>query len=154
MCNDFIFIGSCDTEIDEENRFVMPISFRDDMNEGFCIFKGFVKKCIWIMPENYFKKWIKQFDKKIPGDSLSGQVWLRVLSSSVIRDKMDESYRVSLSKELIDYAGIEKKIKIIGMDNKVEIWPLEKWNSITEDFFFEEVSDEVTGLYDISSYLD
>ena len=61
----------------------------------------------------------------------------------------DDQGRIILSKQLIDYANIDKDLTIIGVLNKIEIWDKkalishEKNSSINDDYY-EELSRKVT----------
>ncbi len=62
--------------------------------------------------------------------------------------RYDSQGRIALPANLIDYAGIDKNIEIVGMIDRIEIWDPEQLNEIETQFIdhqeeLESIANEI-----------
>jgi MraZ protein len=60
---------------------------------------------------------------------------------------MDKQGRTTITSNLLQYAGIEKDVVIIGVSNRLEIWGKEGWeeyNNLNIDF--NEIAEKMSQL--------
>ena len=60
-------------------------------------------------------------------------------------DQLDSQARLLIPKNLIEFAGINKEVFILGATNKIEVWNPETYNQyiMGSDKSFEEIANEV-----------
>ncbi len=62
--------------------------------------------------------------------------------------RYDSQGRIALPADLIDYAGIDKNIEIVGMIDRIEVWDPEQLNEIEAQFIdrqeeLESIANEI-----------
>jgi MraZ protein len=64
---------------------------------------------------------------------------------TAVEDKIDGQNRVLLPKPLMEFAGIEKEVFILGTLNKIELWNPAKYEEYInkEDMAFEDIAQQV-----------
>ena len=67
----------------------------------------------------------------------------RVVSASAFETELDAAGRIMLPSKLIDHAGIEREISVIGNDDAFEIWDRKAWES-----YDSEISPTILDLTD------
>lgn len=146
------FKGTYDHSIDSKGRVSFPAKARKYLNpeyqENFTILKG-IQRCLYLYPED---RWIAVEDK------LAKISNLRIDSANVIRNflrnaediTLDNQNRLALPSVLMQWAGIQQKVTIIGVGDRLELWSpdeLQKVDeSLTEDEYaklFEQVMGDV-----------
>ena len=56
---------------------------------------------------------------------------------------MDASGRILVSRELRDFAGLDKQAILIGQGNKFELWDEETWNEKRDEWLSEDDEGEL-----------
>ena len=59
----------------------------------------------------------------------------RFFLSSATVCEFDKQGRINLVNSLIEYAGLKKECVIIGVNDRLEIWSLDKFNNLMEENF-------------------
>lgn len=146
------FKGTYDHSIDSKGRVSFPAKVRKYLNpayqENFTILKG-IQRCLYLYPED---RWMAVEEK------LAKISNLRVDSANVIRNflrnaediSLDNQNRLTLPSVLMQWAGIQQKVTIIGVGDRLELWSPEELQkvdeSLTEDEYaklFEQVMGDV-----------
>lgn len=141
-----MFIGEYKHTMDEKNRVIMPVKFREDLGEVFYITKGF-DECLFVFDS---KEW-ENFRLKLAGNALKKKDYRklqRIFIASANECTLDKQGRVLISPPLREYAGIEKEMIIIGVSNRVELWSKEKWDDYNndDDFDLSELAEQLDDL--------
>ncbi len=131
-----MFFGKYKYSIDAKGRISIPAKMRKSVNpsanDTFVMTIG-TEKCIAIYPMDEWDKYTKK-TLEILDDSTQKDAWvLRKMFSESTTDQFDTQFRLSLPKDLIEYAELEKEAKIIGVMNKIEIWNPEKYEEYIND---------------------
>lgn len=110
--------------IDGKGRVHLPAKMRKfvapEAEETFTITRG-VDTCIAAYPLDEWRKFEAKLQKLNPFDPKHRYVmnWINMWCDDV---KLDAQIRIALPKQLLDFAGIESRIKIIGMGNYIAFW--------------------------------
>lgn len=119
-----MFSGSFVYTLDSKNRLSIPAKLRKNLlpeaKESFMITQGF-GKCIDLYPLNEWQvieDRLKQLNPFDPNQSMMR----RILLASASETTMDNQSRIMVPQDLIDFAGIEKDVFILGYLEKIEIW--------------------------------
>jgi len=72
-------------------------------------------------------------------------MFIRMFLQEAAEDKLDSQSRLIIPKSLMDYAGIEKDIFILGAVKKIEFWNPEKYESYLKDNVqsYDQIANEV-----------
>lgn len=126
-----MLIGEFSHSIDEKGRVRIPKNFRDDLGETFYITKGF-EKCLFVFPESEWKNFMEKLRSNNFKDSKNRKIQ-RFFTGSAIEASLDGQGRTTISQALRAFADLDKEVAVIGMDNRVEIWSAENWDSYNDD---------------------
>ena len=122
-----MFFGEFDYKIDDKSRVPLPPRFRQELKGGVVLTPG-IEKCINIYP---LTEWKKLADT-LTGGTLARSK-LRRLNRAVFgvafSINIDGQGRIALPLSLRDYSGIEDEVIVVGVNNYLELWDKEQWES-------------------------
>ena len=121
-------IGKYVAKLDEKNRLFVPAKLRSELGEVFFVTLGvncghrcltvYTEKDWQILNENYNNLRISQ-----RSDATS------LIFMNANECTPDKQYRFSLSQFLLDYAGIQRDVMIVGRAGQAEIWDAQEFNA-------------------------
>lgn len=124
------FVGEYERQMDDRNRFILPAKIRDKLSGTIYITKAPIEKCLNLYTEEEWEIIAQKFSGLPTGtDTNVGNLQRKIFGNAIDCD-LDKQGRVSLSKTLIDYAGITKDIVLVGANTKLEIWDAAAWARI------------------------
>lgn len=130
--------------IDEKGRIIIPTKFRNELGDDFIITRG-LDNCLFLYPT---KEWEKLTNKlnELSFTRSDARKFTRFFMSGAIDANLDKSGRVSISKPLVTYAELEKECVVIGMNERIEIWSLTKFNEYL-NMSMDEISSISENLF-------
>ncbi len=141
------FKGEETYSLDNKGRVNIPAKMRKtispEANDTFVVTRGF-EKCIYAYPMDEWKKkeelyeGLNEYEEK-------NRFFLRMLLRYGQDVKIDSHQRISLPKELVEFAGIEKKVTIAGVLNHLEFWNPEQYDEYMRghEESYEDVAEKV-----------
>lgn len=141
------FKGQETYSIDAKGRVNVPAKMRKSISpeaqETFTVTRG-SDKCIVAYPLDEWKKYENRFEELNQYDE-ENRFFLRKLLMWAEEVSLDGQQRVTLPKKLIEFAGIEKKVRIIGMVDHIEFWNPEEYDKYLDshDESYEAVASKV-----------
>lgn len=140
-----MLIGEYHHNIDEKGRLIIPSKFREELGESFIVTKG-LDGCLFVYSLSEWEKIVAKL-KKLPFTKKDARIFTRFFLASATVCEFDKQGRVNLVNSLTLYAGIQKECAIIGVNDRLEIWSLDKYNNLmTEN---NEKLDEISeNLFD------
>jgi len=128
-----LFSGNYKYSLDEKNRLIVPVKFREILSaEG--VDKLYIVKAdsyLYVFPLPVFlelyenlKSW--DFTKE------TNQNYVRLLFSDAFDAAPDKQGRIGLRKEMCEEVGIDREVIIIGVLNRMELWAPDKWKEFRE----------------------
>ena len=118
------FIGEYAYSLDSKGRVNIPAKFRQslsDDNEGTFVIARGMDSCVWIYPLIQWKD-IESNLRNLSSLSKINRTFVRNTARYASPSTYDKQGRITLTPSLIDYAGLDKDVLIVGMVNKIEIW--------------------------------
>lgn len=137
---DFMFMGEYHHTIDDKGRLIVPAKIRYELGSNFIVTRG-LDKCLAIYPSTEWSKVIDKY-KQLP-DTKDARKFKRFLLSGATANDFDKQGRVNISIPLIDYAELERDCIIIGVDDHLEVWSKNNWES-----FIKENEDDLSDIAD------
>lgn len=141
------FKGEETYSIDNKGRVNVPAKMRKNLapeaDNTFVVTRGF-ESCVFAYPLDQWKKYEESFMNKNPFEEKT-RFFLRKFLRWSEEVKLDSQQRISLPKKLIEYAGIEGKVKIVGQLDHIEFWDPDKFDEYENKFdeSYEEVAAKV-----------
>jgi len=125
-----MFIGEYSYTIDAKKRLTLPPKFRKILGEKAIITRG-LDNCLFLYTQ---KDWEELAEKlsKLPLTQADARGFSRIMLAGAMDVDIDALGRVLVPDYLKDYAKLGKKVVIVGLYNRVEIWDEEKWDEYTQ----------------------
>ena len=125
-----MFIGEYHHSIDEKGRLAVPTKFRGDLAKGAVVTRG-LDSSLFLLP---LEEWGKLSEKlaSLPLGQAKSRAFARLMLAGAMDVKPDKQGRFVLPDYLRKYAGLEKKVVIVGIHTRLEIWDEETWNTYRE----------------------
>lgn len=145
-----MFLGVNTLNLDAKGRLAIPVKHRETLAD-ICASRVAVTlnplsrdKCLWLYPENEWREVARKLSR-LPAMDGKSQALKRLLLGHASELELDGQGRILLSSELRSYAGLGKRVALVGQVNKFEIWDVEAWEGSRERWL-DEVSDDNGGL--------
>jgi MraZ protein len=124
------FRGINNLALDSKGRMAMPSRYRDRLLEncgGHLVVTVDKDHCLLVYP---LPEWEIIENKLVNLPSLNKQARLlqRLLIGYATECELDSQGRILLPTMLREFAGLDKKIVLIGQGKKFEIWDEDAWN--------------------------
>lgn len=121
-----MFLGEYSYKIDEKKRLAIPSKFRQALGKKAIITRG-LDNCLFLYPA---KEWQKLADKlsKLPLSQADARGFARIMLAGAMEVNLDRLGRILVPDYLKKYAGLQKKVVIAGLYNRMEVWDERKWN--------------------------
>lgn len=140
-----MLIGEYHHNLDEKGRLIIPSKFREDIGERFVVTRG-LDGCLFVYAMESFEKIVSKLGT-LPFTKKDARTFNRFFMSGATVCEFDKQGRINLPSSLISYANIEKECTIIGVNDRLEIWATNKFDSLIEDNL-EIISDVSENLFE------
>lgn len=123
------FKGSFNYTVDSKGRINIPAKMRKnlspDANNSFVITRG-LDNCIFVYPND---EWAKREAElgKLEQTNREARLYTRLLLEFASDVELDGQHRISLTKELMEYAKISGDVLILGVFDRIEVWNPEEY---------------------------
>jgi MraZ protein len=121
------FRGHFDYSLDAKNRLNVPAKFRAAFSSGVVLAKG-LEPCVAVWAPDTFERWTESFLSNLNPVSPERRKLTRYFAGSSFDAELDSAGRVTLNQALIEHAGIQKEIVIVGNLDHIEIWDRDRWS--------------------------
>ena len=153
-----MFRGVTAINLDAKGRFAIPTRYREELQD--CCERQLVvtvamnekcvgeSGCLWLYPLPEWEKLELTVSKLPTLNKMAGKL-RRFLIGNATETEMDGQGRLLLSEKLRQFAGMEKKLILVGQLNKFEIWNEDAWNAKESEWMNtddEEGLDELENL--------
>ena len=126
-----MFLGEYTPNITEGSRIALPKKLRDQISGGQVVLSKGFEKCVLAYDK---EDWAEKAQKQVLNneDNVKTGDLERYLYTSASETGIDSQGRLVLPADLLKYAGITKRLAIIGVGDHIEIWDLESWRKHLE----------------------
>ena len=139
-----MLMGEYHHNIDDKNRLIIPSKFREELGNEFVITRG-LDGCLFVYSMDEWNKVMNKL-KTLPFTKKDARTFMRFMLSAASICEFDKQGRINLVNSLINYAEIKKECVIIGVNDRLEIWAVEKINELLSNS--EELSLIAENLFD------
>ena len=112
--------------LDRKRRVFLPARLRGS-EKTFVLARG-LEGCLSLYTEDAWKELLDKLQQLPVAKKTHARAFRRLLISGAMLADVDGQGRLLVPESLGRYGGIHKDVMIIGMENHIEIWALEKWN--------------------------
>lgn len=153
-----MFLGVSTLSLDAKGRLAIPAKHRETLAQSgasrvvVTINPDAAERCLLLYPENEWREIARNLSRR---DSMNPKV--RALQRLVVGHaselELDGQGRILLSSELREFAGLGKRVSLIGQVNKIEIWDEEAWAGNREQWLTEAANGGGSGDDDLKGLI-
>lgn len=139
-----MFIGEYNVKVDAKGRIILPVKFREQLENVPIILSRGLDNCITLhLKENYEKK-LESLDNQYANDS-DQRRFTRILTSGASEPEFDSQGRLNIPQPLINFSNIQKDAVVIGNGKQIEIWSKENWENYLKEGLeiFNEIGEKI-----------
>ncbi|MDH4125225.1 MAG: division/cell wall cluster transcriptional repressor MraZ [Gammaproteobacteria bacterium] len=124
-----MFRGATKVNLDAKGRLAIPTRYRDRLASrcaGQIVVTVDKDHCLLIYP---LQDW-EELERKLvrlPSMNKVARNIVRIMVGYATEVEMDGNGRILVSRELRDFAGLDKAAMLIGQGNKFELWDEDAW---------------------------
>jgi MraZ protein len=128
-----MFLGEYKYSIDDKKRLAVPTKFRQSLGQKAVITRG-LDQCLFLYPVKEWKKLAKKLSQ-LPLSQSDARGFVRLMLGGAMEVAIDNMGRILVPDYLKDYASLKKKVVMVGLYDRVELWDetvFEKYRAKTE----------------------
>jgi len=126
-----MLMGEFHHNIDDKGRLVIPTKYRVEIGESFVITRG-LEKCLYAYSLTEWNRLVAKLNE-LPFNKKDARTFTRTFFSGATVCEFDKSGRINITSPLVSYAGLTKSCVIIGVNDRLEIWDEDTFNSFLSD---------------------
>ena len=140
-----VFRGATKVTLDAKGRMAIPTRYRERLSarcDGEIVVTVDKDQCLLIYP---LPDW-EELERKLvrlPSMNKIARNIVRIMVGYATEVEMDANGRVLVSRELRDFASLDKQAMLIGQGNKFELWDEEMWNTKRDAWLSEDEDGEL-----------
>ncbi|MFC3033051.1 division/cell wall cluster transcriptional repressor MraZ [Pseudoalteromonas fenneropenaei] len=148
-----MFRGATSLSLDDKGRFAVPTKYRHTLlseQDGTVICTVALNEpCLWLYP---LSEWLLIEAKLAKLSSMNPRArrMQRLLLGHATEYQLDRNGRILLAPSLRAHVGLGKKLMLVGLLNKFEIWDEETWLAQMQ----QDVELERSGEFDADPDID
>ena len=122
-----MLIGEYLHTIDPKKRLSLPAKFRKELGKTVIVTRG-LDHCLFVFPTGSWKKLVQKFSGLSIG-SAESRGFNRFMLSGATEADVDSAGRILIPDYLKGFAGLNAKVVLAGVNDRVEIWDENRWES-------------------------
>ncbi|GAC1326095.1 MAG: division/cell wall cluster transcriptional repressor MraZ [Thermoleophilaceae bacterium] len=120
------FRGQFDHSLDAKKRLNVPAKFRPSFSDGVVLQKG-LEPCVALWAPDAFERFTESFLMNLNPVSNERRKLARFFAGNSWDVELDAAGRVTLNQPLLEHAGIEKEVVVVGNIDRLEVWDRTRW---------------------------
>jgi MraZ protein len=121
-----VFFGETAINLDGKGRLAIPVRYRDSIQEQcsgrmVLTYSAFDTGALWLYPENEWER-VRDEVTRLSTFNPGHRSLQRRLVGSATALELDASGRIQLPLTLRQVAGLEKRVVMMGMSSRFELW--------------------------------
>ena len=136
--------GATKVTLDAKGRLAIPVRYRDQLMtraEGRLVATVDRDHCLLIYPLPDWEE-IERKLTRLPALNKQSRRLQRLMLGHATEFEMDSHGRILLTRELREFASLDRQVWLIGQGNKFELWSEERWNARREEWLADDDGEE------------
>lgn len=139
-----MFRGVSSINLDDKGRLAVPTRYRPELSDccdNQLVVTVGLDKCLLLYPLPEFEE-IERKLVKLPALNKKAKRLQRLLIGHATECELDGQGRFLIPEPLRNFAGIDRRVALIGQGNKFEIWDEAGWVTARDEWIDEEQADD------------
>jgi MraZ protein len=123
-----LLTGSYTRTLDEKKRVALPKRFREQLTQQsptLFLTPG-PDRCLWLYTQAGLEQLAERLDQT-PATDAEARVFRRLYFAQTEPVDVDGSGRILMPERLLDFAGLQREVMLVGVRDHVEVWDLGRW---------------------------
>ncbi|HET8574575.1 MAG TPA: division/cell wall cluster transcriptional repressor MraZ [Candidatus Paceibacterota bacterium] len=120
-----MFIGEYTHTLDPKKRLALPSKFRKELGRKAVVTHG-LDNCLFVYPMKHWEKIAEKFSTLSIGQA-DTRGFNRFMLAGASEAEVDSMGRILIPEFLKEFAGLDTKVSVLGVNDRIEIWNSEKW---------------------------
>lgn len=120
-----MLVGEYYYAIDDKGRLALPPKFRQHLGKDVVVAKG-LERCLWVYPRKEWEAWAEKL-MKLPITQANTRAFVRLMTAGAHHVEIDKQGRILVPEPLRKYALESRRIAVIGLYNRIEVWDSDAW---------------------------
>ena len=120
-----MLIGEYKHTLDPKKRLSVPSKWREDLGKTLIVTRG-LDNCLFVYPQAQWQR-ITEKVSQLPLGQADTRSFNRFFLSGAVEVEVDSVGRILVPDFLKDFAGLDSKVVLAGIYDRVEIWAENKW---------------------------
>jgi MraZ protein len=135
-----MFLGEFVHILDSKGRLTVPAKFRDGLDASLVVTRG-IDRCLAVFPMPEWEQLAEQVSE-LPMTDRRARAFRRLLFANAADVSPDKQGRILIPPRLREYAQLDGKVVVAGLNTYIELWNPETWNEEREHVEGDDVDIE------------
>jgi len=137
------FRGTFDYSLDAKNRLTVPAKFRSALADGVVLAKG-LERCVDLWRPADYESHVEAATQGMHPLSPQARKLRTYFAANAFPAELDSAGRVMVPPPLMEHAGLDKEVAVVGAEDSLQVWDREAWSSYNAGLT-DEIAD-ITAL--------
>jgi MraZ protein len=122
-----LLTGTHPRTLDDKKRMALPKRVREQLEDPATLFiTPGPDKCLWLYSETGLEQLAAKLDQA-PATDAEARVFRRLYFAQTEAVDMDRTGRILIPERLVQFAGLEHEVILIGVRDHLELWDGQRW---------------------------
>lgn len=122
-----LLTGTHPRTLDDKKRLALPKRVREQLGEPETIFvTPGPDQCLWLYSQAGLEQLAEKLDES-PAADAEARVFRRLYFAQTESVDVDRTGRILVPERLIQFAGLQHEVVLIGVRDHLELWDAERW---------------------------
>lgn len=135
--------------MDPKGRMAIPTRVRDALlascDGRLVVTAHMEERCLLVYPEPEWQEILPQV-QALPGLNRAARRVQRLFIGYACPLELDGNGRILVPPTLRSYANLDKKLMLVGLGNKLELWSEDSWSALLDEPGDDALPDELQSL--------
>ena len=132
------FVDEYERQLDDHGRIILPPKIRASVEDIVYVTQAPAEKCLHLYTKEEWAKMSEKINQLPTATDRNAAAFVRMFFGKATAASVDKQGRMTVAKRLIEYAGLQKDIILVGANTRLEIWDSERWQQ-----YQNELSDDI-----------
>ncbi len=131
--------------VDAKGRLSIPSKFREQLGDEFVITKG-MDGCLFVYANDDWEEFERKLSSLPTLTNKDARQFVRFFLAGAASVDVDKQGRILLPNHLKVHAALERDVVLVGAGTRIEIWSLDRWESMNPDKDMDEIAAGMESL--------
>jgi MraZ protein len=128
-----LLTGTHPRTLDDKKRVALPKRVREQVGEETQLFvTPGPDQSLWIYTKDELERLSSRLDQTSAMD-VEGRKFRRLFFAQMEEVELDRSGRILIPDRLVQFAGLEHEVVLLGVRDHLEIWDAKRWQTFFDD---------------------